>query len=293
MMGNEVPALRLGNQLATQRARAHPGETCASWVMRGVLDFLLCDPEAQGCLDQLAWLIVPMLNPDGVAAGRTRTNLDSVDLNRHHHDDAAAETKGLRAALQAESRKGELLAFIDIHSHSKRRGIFAIANGNDADRLVSLLASRTPLLDVAGTNRTETRPQDVGVGRVAAATQGYKYSLTIESSLCARHMAAGGEHLLLQDLASVGRAICFSIADLLNDNDLPIEVICTEGATLDDEGLRAFTPESKKGCSCTCFTGPISLRWQGGASLVYDRWNEVGLEFQLWPRRIEYSAGEK
>jgi len=258
MMGNEVPALRLGNQLATQRvcivARAHPGETCASWVMRGVLDFLLCDPEAQGCLDQLAWLIVPMLNPDGVAAGRTRTNLDSVDLNRHHHDDAAAETKGLRAALQAESRKGELLAFIDIHSHSKRRGIFAIANGNDADRLVSLLASRTPLLDVAGTNRTETRPQDVGVGRVAAATQGYKYSLTIESSLCARHMAAGGEHLLLQDLASVGRAICFSIADLLNDNDLPIEVICTEGdddldedadagATLDDEGLRAFTPE--------------------------------------------------
>lgn len=38
--------------------------------------------------------------------------------------------------------------------------------------------TRTPLLDVAGTNRTETRPQDVGVGRVAAATQGYKYSAT-------------------------------------------------------------------------------------------------------------------
>ena len=72
MMGNQVPALRLGNQLSTQRvcivagepsnpadgwgkpfsrwksfhpkicssksceARAHPGETCASWVMRGV-----------------------------------------------------------------------------------------------------------------------------------------------------------------------------------------------------------------------------------------------------------------
>eukprot|EP00438_Fugacium_kawagutii_P023607 Skav205963 [mRNA] locus=scaffold442:454279:459915:+ [translate_table: standard] len=105
MMGKQVPALRLGNQLAPQRvcivARAHPGETCASWVMRGVLDFLLNDPEAYVCLENLAWLIVPMLNPDGVAAGRTRTNLDSVDLNRHHHDDAAAETKGLRAALQA------------------------------------------------------------------------------------------------------------------------------------------------------------------------------------------------
>eukprot|EP00913_Durusdinium_trenchii_P011070 g10392.t1 len=184
MTGNQVPVLRLGNEQSLQRAcivaRAHPGETHASWVMRGVLDFLASD-EARGCLSQLAWLIVPMLNVDGVAAGRTRTNLDSVDLNRHHHDDAAPETKGLRSALQAESRKGELLA---------RRGVFAIANGNDADRLV------TPLLDVAGTNRTETRPQDVGVGRVAAASQGYKYSLTIESSLCARHVEVGGEHLI-------------------------------------------------------------------------------------------------
>lgn len=255
MMGNQVPALRLGNQLSTQRvcivARAHPGETCASWVMRGVMDFLLNDPEAQPCLEQLAWLIVPMLNPDGVAAGRTRTNLESVDLNRHHHDDAAAETKGLRAALQAESQRGELLAFIDIHSHSKRRGIFAIANGNDADRLVSLLASRTPLLDLPGTNRTETRPQDVGVGRVAAASQGYKYSLTIESSLCARHLAIGGEHLLLQDLASVGRAICFAVTDLLYPENEPLEVICAKGDddldedadALEDEGYRAFTPE--------------------------------------------------
>lgn len=232
MTGNQVPVLRLGNEQSLQRAcivaRAHPGETHASWVMRGVLDFLASD-EARGCLSQLAWLIVPMLNVDGVAAGRTRTNLDSVDLNRHHHDDAAPETKGLRSALQAESRKGELLAFVDIHSHSKRRGVFAIANGNDADRLVSLLASRTPLLDVAGTNRTETRPQDVGVGRVAAASQGYKYSLTIESSLCARHVEVGGEHLLLQDLVSVGRAVCLAIADLLCQDEMPIEVICAQG----------------------------------------------------------------
>eukprot|EP00435_Cladocopium_sp_Y103_P070076 s4_g34.t1 len=256
MMGNQVPALRLGNQLATQRvcivARAHPGETCASWVMRGVMDFLLSDPEAQGCLEQLAWLIVPMLNPDGVAAGRTRTNLDSVDLNRHHHDDAAAETKGLRAALQAESQRGELLAFIDIHSHSKRRGIFAIANGNDADRLVSLLASRTPLLDLPGTNRTETRPQDVGVGRVAAASQGYKYSLTIESSLCARHLAVGGEHLLLQDLASVGRAICFAVADLLYPENEPFEVICAKGDDDLDEDADAAVLEDEGGGSEDC-----------------------------------------
>ncbi|CAE7191618.1 Agbl2 [Symbiodinium necroappetens] len=200
--GKEVLALRLGNQSAQHRvcivARAHPGETHASWVMRGVMEFLMGDPEAQSCLAQLAWLLVPMLNPDGVMAGRTRTNLDAVDLNRHHHDDSAPETKGLKSALQAEAQEGELLAFIDIHSHSRRRGIFAIANASDGDRLVSLMASRTHLLDAAGTSRSEIRAQDAGVGRVAAASQGYKYSLTIESSLCARHVEVGGEHLLLQ-----------------------------------------------------------------------------------------------
>ncbi|OLP85129.1 Cytosolic carboxypeptidase 2 [Symbiodinium microadriaticum] len=221
--GKEVLALRLGNQSAQHRvcivARAHPGETHASWVMRGVMEFLMGDPEAQSCLAQLAWLLVPMLNPDGVMAGRTRTNLDAVDLNRHHHDDSAPETKGLKSALQAEAQEGELLAFIDIHSHSRRRGIFAIANASDGDRLVSLMASRTHLLDAAGTSRSEIRAQDAGVGRVAAASQGYKYSLTIESSLCARHVEVGGEHLLLQDLASVGRAICLAVADLLSSTD--------------------------------------------------------------------------
>jgi len=217
--GNEVLALRLGNQSASQRvcivARAHPGETNASWVMRGVMEFLLADPEAQSCLDQFAWLLVPMLNPDGVMAGRTRTNLDSVDLNRHHHDETAPETKGLKNMLQAEGQRGELLAFIDIHSHSRRRGIFAIANATDGDRLVSLMALRTKLLDAPGTSRAEIRAQDAGVGRVAAASQGYKFSLTIESSLCARHVEAGGEHLLLQDLVSVGRAMCLAVSDLL------------------------------------------------------------------------------
>ncbi|CAJ1344872.1 unnamed protein product [Effrenium voratum] len=245
--GQQVPALRMGSQgpRACIVARAHPCETHASWVMRGVLDFLLGnDPEAQSCLSQVAWLLVPMLNPDGVAAGRTRTNLDSVDLNRHHHDDTAAETKALKSALQAEGEAGELLAFVDIHSHSKRRGIFAIANGNSADRLVSLIADRTPFLDLPGTSRTEARPKDVGVGRMAAAFQGYKFSLTIESSLGARHTA--DEHLLLQDLASAGKAICLAIVDLLCPEANPARTIsaATVGTVASASSMASVTSVS-------------------------------------------------
>merc|ERR1712217_98290 len=104
----------------------------------------------------------------------------------------------------------------DIHSHSKRRGIFAITNKNEADPLVASLAARTKLLDHAGTTRNELSSKDEGVGRVAASRLGYKYSLTLESSLCARHSAADDQHLSLDDLLSVGRALCLAIADLAN-----------------------------------------------------------------------------
>eukprot|EP00931_Biecheleriopsis_adriatica_P003771 TRINITY_DN10552_c1_g1_i1.p1 TRINITY_DN10552_c1_g1~~TRINITY_DN10552_c1_g1_i1.p1 ORF type:complete len:985 (-),score=219.10 TRINITY_DN10552_c1_g1_i1:216-3170(-) len=217
----DVHALRLGNPLAKQRvcivARAHPGETHASWVMRGVLEFLLGgSPEAKAILEELAWLVVPMLNPDGVASGRTRTNLDCIDLNRHHHDDSTVEGRSLKLALQEEAERGELLAFVDIHGHSRRRGIFAICEKSSAEceRLIGLLAARTPLVDAPGTSWTDSRPQDAGVGRVAAASHGYKCSMTLESSLCARHSAAGGEHLTLKDLVSVGCALCQAIGDL-------------------------------------------------------------------------------
>lgn len=217
--GRDVTALVLGDPLAPVHvcivARAHPGETHASWVMRGAVDFLLGgSDEASVCLTGLRWFVVPMLNPDGVVLGRTRTNLDGVDLNRHHHDDSAPETRGLRGALQDEARRSRPLAFVDIHSHSRRRGVFAIANGSDGDALVASIAARTPLLDLAGTSRPEVRPQDEGVGRVAAARIGYEYSVTLESSLCARHAAAGDQHLSLEDLLSVGQAVCLGLADL-------------------------------------------------------------------------------
>lgn len=218
--GQDILAISLGNPQAKQAvcviARAHPGETNASWAMRGFMDFLMGgSKEAEACLRHIRWLVVPMLNPDGVVSGRTRTNLEGVDLNRHHHDAAAPETRGLRATLQEEVQQGaKPLAFVDIHSHSRRRGVFFITNGREADPLVSCMAARSPLLDEQGTSRPEVRQQDEGVGRVAATRFGYQYSATLETSLAARHTAAGGEHLSLEDLQGVGHALGLALLDL-------------------------------------------------------------------------------
>lgn len=52
----------------------HPGETPASFVLEGILDFLCqkdCE-QARILLDNFVFKIVPMLNPDGVFRGYYR-----------------------------------------------------------------------------------------------------------------------------------------------------------------------------------------------------------------------------
>ena len=64
-------------------ARVHPGETNASWIMQGILDFLTSDsPEANQLRALYVFKIVPMLNPDGVINGNYRCSLAGCDLNR-------------------------------------------------------------------------------------------------------------------------------------------------------------------------------------------------------------------
>ena len=64
-------------------SRVHPGETGASWMMKGIIDYLTGPSlNAKMLRDNFVFKIVPMLNPDGVINGNTRCNLAGVDLNR-------------------------------------------------------------------------------------------------------------------------------------------------------------------------------------------------------------------
>lgn len=57
-------------------ARVHPGESNASWMMKGVIDFLTSpSPEAKALREHFVFRIVPILNPDGVINGNYRCSL--------------------------------------------------------------------------------------------------------------------------------------------------------------------------------------------------------------------------
>lgn len=66
------------------QARTHPAETGSSFLLEGLINFLLSEQmSAQKMREHFIYNIIPMHNPDGVVVGNYRTNIDSIDLERN------------------------------------------------------------------------------------------------------------------------------------------------------------------------------------------------------------------
>jgi hypothetical protein len=114
-------------------ARVHPGESNSSFMVKGVIDFLLDASEhAQFLRDQFVWKIVPMLNPDGVVNGNHRCSLSGKDLNREfiNPDRFLNPTiyflkELVRYYKMAEGRN--VMLYGDFHGHSRCRNFIIFA----------------------------------------------------------------------------------------------------------------------------------------------------------------------
>ncbi|KAL1286733.1 AGBL1 [Ovibos moschatus] len=110
-------------------ARVHPGESNASWVMKGTLEFLVSsDPVARLLRENFIFKIIPMLNPDGVINGNHRCSLRGEDLNRQWLSPSAYlqptiyHAKGLLHYLGSIGRRPTV--FCDFHGHSQKKNVF-------------------------------------------------------------------------------------------------------------------------------------------------------------------------
>ncbi|KAL4623526.1 cytosolic carboxypeptidase 4-like [Arapaima gigas] len=115
-------------------ARVHPGESNASWMMKGSLEFLCSeDPVAEALREVYIFKILPMLNPDGVVNGFSRCGLSGEDLNRQWKkpDPVLSPTifhaKGLLYFLGSVGRSP--LVFCDYHGHSRKKNVFLYGCG--------------------------------------------------------------------------------------------------------------------------------------------------------------------
>jgi len=113
-------------------ARVHPGETSASWIMKGVIDYLTSSSnEAKKLRENFIFKIVPMLNPDGVIVGNYRSSLCGLDLNRQWQTPSKKLTPTIYHAKNMIAnfcKDREVILYIDIHGHSRKKNIFMYGN---------------------------------------------------------------------------------------------------------------------------------------------------------------------
>ena len=64
-------------------SRVHPGESNASFIIEGLIDYLVGNEKGSEILrNKFVFKVIPMLNPDGVIVGNYRCSLSGHDLNR-------------------------------------------------------------------------------------------------------------------------------------------------------------------------------------------------------------------
>ncbi|EAY22086.1 Clan MC, family M14, Zinc carboxypeptidase-like metallopeptidase [Trichomonas vaginalis G3] len=123
-------------------ARHHPGETCSSYAMEGFLEKLFnkMDPEATDIRNEYSFLIIPMVNVDGVVCGFYRPGLDGIDYNRVWKKKTKTQLgNSILSLLDALTETRKLVFFLDFHGHA---GLFNAFTYTVKNR-------RIPLTDLA------------------------------------------------------------------------------------------------------------------------------------------------
>ena len=109
-------------------SRIHPGESNSSYMVHGLIDFLLSDSaEAFKLRKSFIFTIVPMLNPDGVIHGNYRCSLAGTDLNRRFAADDPGlypTISALKNRIKAIQKNRRVLLYLDLHGHSKQKNSF-------------------------------------------------------------------------------------------------------------------------------------------------------------------------
>ncbi len=114
-------------------ARVHPGETPSSYLMNGILRFLLNkkDPRAEILRKAFVFKIIPIINVDGVSRGFYRYDTNSLNMNRHYICPGMKmqpEIYALKKVFLHFSQVGKIKYYFDLHAHASSRGLFLFGN---------------------------------------------------------------------------------------------------------------------------------------------------------------------
>ena len=148
LCGRDVPVLTItepdspiplvGKSCIFLTGRIHPGESNGSYVLHGLVDWLLSDhPSAKYILDHCIVRIVPMIAVDGVVQGAYRIFTSTTgDLNRMWESPSPKDQPVVyytKELIMKTAMERPLVVYIDFHGHSRQHGTFAFGCPNPAD----------------------------------------------------------------------------------------------------------------------------------------------------------------
>lgn len=119
-----VAATPTREQYVLLLGRQHPPEVTGALAMRAFVATVLGDtPLAQRFRAAFQVVVVPLMNPDGVARGFWRHNIDATDLNRDWGPFTQPETQAVRDWLASAEQRDQVIRLM-LDFHSTRRNLF-------------------------------------------------------------------------------------------------------------------------------------------------------------------------
>lgn len=148
LSGLDIPVITITNNVSCNTAhkksvvfigRVHPCEAPSSYIISGLVHFLLSNNEISEILrNTFTFIIIPMINPDGVKFGNSRCSLLGVDLNRRWSDPAQSlhpEVFYVKKMIKSVNEKNGVFLCCDIHSHAKKKNVFMYGcNSNKSEK---------------------------------------------------------------------------------------------------------------------------------------------------------------
>lgn len=142
LTGVDIPILHITNHLNSGivkkkniliTGRIHPGESNGSHVLKGFMEFICSNcEEAQALRNRINFLIVPMINPDGVIMGNSRTSGSGKDLNREYltsKRELYPEVVLIKNLAYKLQKNDGIFLFLDFHGHSRKKNTFFYGPG--------------------------------------------------------------------------------------------------------------------------------------------------------------------
>ena len=205
-------------------ARQHPWETGTSFIMEGALRFLISDdPLAQKLRGETIFKLMPMMNPDGVARGDCRFNVNGYDTNRgwdvvdlrdKQWLEKTPEIWYVKTRILAEHARHPIAIMVNLHTDESNEYFESMIDAQPEqgrlDRLYAALAEKTlfdpsrPKISLVGTGPMNTTASLWREARVPVVTM--ERRITTSKKL--------GRVAMPEDNLQLGRELISTMAEI-------------------------------------------------------------------------------